>query len=150
MTGRADLERRVHDALRGLPSPRAPETLLLRVMTAVRTARPWYGREWVSWPPVCQVASALLFATIVVATAIWLRGTEIAGLSELAVLESEWPARLSRTAHQAAATVGAAGLLWRAILAPIEGCLVTLVALTSMTCAATGALLVHVSAERGS
>jgi hypothetical protein len=57
-----DLERRVGDALRALPEPRAPRTLLPRVMTAVamRANQPWYRREWIAWPWGWQMASALL------------------------------------------------------------------------------------------
>ena len=38
--------------LRQLPSPRAPHTLLPRVLAAVEqwTRRPWYARAWFTWP----------------------------------------------------------------------------------------------------
>jgi hypothetical protein len=56
-----DLERVVDGALKALPSPRAPRTLLPAVMLAVRAAalRPWYARPWSSWPASWQAVSAM-------------------------------------------------------------------------------------------
>ena len=55
-----DLERVVDKALKALPPPRAPYTLLPAVMLAVRAAalRPWYARPWFSWPRTWQAVSA--------------------------------------------------------------------------------------------
>lgn len=56
----SELEHRVDRALKELPAPRAPRTLLPAVMLAVRTAalRPWYARPWATWPAQWQTASA--------------------------------------------------------------------------------------------
>lgn len=65
-----ELERFVDRKLRALPLPKAPQTLLPRVMAAARawTARPWYAREWVTWPFGWQAGSlALLIATVATA-----------------------------------------------------------------------------------
>ena len=54
-----DLEPRVDRELRRLPAPRAPHTLLPRVMAAAEAwaERPWYTRAWVTWPLAWQVVS---------------------------------------------------------------------------------------------
>ena len=54
-----DLERLAHHELHRLPAPRAPRTLLPRVMAAVEAwaNRPWYTRAWFTWPLGWQVAS---------------------------------------------------------------------------------------------
>ena len=67
----SDLERRVDGALKALPAPAAPRTLLPRVMAAVAHARPapWYSRAWLTWPRPAQAASIALLA--VVGAAAW-------------------------------------------------------------------------------
>jgi hypothetical protein len=55
MVGDRDLEPRVHRALRALPLPAAPPTLLPWLMAIV--GRPWYARAWLTWPRVAQAAS---------------------------------------------------------------------------------------------
>ncbi|HSG01188.1 MAG TPA: hypothetical protein VLA20_08650 [Vicinamibacterales bacterium] len=52
-----DLEREIGRELSALDPPRAPATLLPRVMAAV--ARPWYTRAWLYWPAPAQVAFVL-------------------------------------------------------------------------------------------
>jgi len=68
-----ELERFVDRRLRALPLPKAPQTLLPRVMAAARawTARPWYAREWVTWPLGWQAGSlALLVVTLATAAVV--------------------------------------------------------------------------------
>jgi hypothetical protein len=63
----ADLERLVDAELKRLPPPRAPRTLLPRVLaaTARRPPSPWYARPWLSWPLVAQAASIAAAALLV-------------------------------------------------------------------------------------
>ncbi len=58
----AELDRR----LKSLPDRRAPESLALRVMAAVRAqaALPWYRRAWAHWPRSAQVLSLLWFSAL--------------------------------------------------------------------------------------
>jgi hypothetical protein len=52
--------------LKTLPDMAAPETLLVRIMGAVRerSVQPWWHRSWQSWPPGLQgVALFMLLAT---------------------------------------------------------------------------------------
>lgn len=65
-----DLERLVHRALAGLPSPRAPRSLRPRVLAAIEPV-PIVGRPWFTWPWAAQVASIVtaLAAAVLVAWA---------------------------------------------------------------------------------
>ncbi len=66
-----DLERIVGRALAALPEPRAPRTLLPRVMTAVRlAARPWYERGWRTWPSAWQALAVVGLVVLVVGVAL--------------------------------------------------------------------------------
>jgi len=65
------LEREIERELSSLDPPRAPATLLPRVMAAV--ARPWYTRAWLSWPMPAQVLSATAMVALSVGLA-WLVG----------------------------------------------------------------------------
>jgi len=65
------LEREIHRELSALEPPRAPATLLPRVMAAV--ARPWYTRAWLSWPMPAQILSAAALVALTVGLS-WLLG----------------------------------------------------------------------------
>ncbi|GAB1488334.1 hypothetical protein MASR2M8_07790 [Opitutaceae bacterium] len=75
-----EIEQRLHQALRGLPSRRAPSSLEQRVLAAIaeRQARPWWHQSYAYWPtPVRMlffVLSAALAAVVVGAAAALLPG----------------------------------------------------------------------------
>lgn len=135
-----DLESLVHRKLRGLPPPRAPETLLPRVLAAARPpARSrWYRCPWVEWPLVCQAASVAL----------------LAGLAPLVPFALEWVGSgvLARSAGDAAAGVAVvtddvttlSRVLWRVFLEPTIGYLGTFVAVMCVAGAAFCAALTRV------
>ena len=62
MNPERDLERQIDRALRALPTPAAPESLVPNVMAALaaREERAWYLRPWFEWPLGWRVASAAL------------------------------------------------------------------------------------------
>ena len=65
-----DLERLVDRELKRLPAPRAPETLLPRVMLAVGARRAEApAPDWMTWPLSWQVAS--LVAVVLIAIGLW-------------------------------------------------------------------------------
>ena len=68
MTPEDDLERVAQRALERLPAPRAPHTLLPRVMAAVQqwTRRPWYARAWVTWPLGWQALSTAALVLLLI------------------------------------------------------------------------------------
>lgn len=62
------LEAEIGEALARLPLPKAPETLLARVMLEVGEyqALPWYRAGWFHWPMGLRVASLLLVGALAV------------------------------------------------------------------------------------
>jgi len=133
-------EQLVQHRLRQLPPPRAPETLLPRVMAAVR--RPartrWYRCPWVEWPLVCQAASVAL----------------LAALAPFVPFAFEWVGAgiVSRAAGDAASGVAVitddvstlSRVLWRVFLQPTIGYLGTFVAVMCVAGAAFCAALTRV------
>lgn len=145
-----DLERRTHDALRRLPAPRAPESLLPRVMAAARPVprRAWYRGAWHSWPRAWQAVSALGVLAAIAATALMLAPVDAAIGQELLARLGDWPMRLTTTASRVTAALNATVLVWRTIVEPVRVYVMAFVAIASMACALLGAALLHVATER--
>jgi hypothetical protein len=122
-----ELERRVHDELRRLPSPLAPGTLLPRVLAAVDAwaNRPWYARAWFTWPLGWQIASVVFLALAAYGT--WV---------------------LPALPDSVAATTSAGSVIWRTLIEPLLGYVVGLVLLMCLACAAFGAALNYLFLER--
>jgi len=122
-----ELERRVHEELRRLPAPLAPDTLLPRVLAAVDAwaRRPWYARAWFTWPVGLQVASMAALAVAVYGT---------------------W--NLPPLPSSVVATTNAGGVIWRTLIEPLLGYVVGLVVLMCLACAAFGAALNYLFLER--
>ncbi len=61
-----ELQQRIDQELKALPAPRAPETLLPRVLAATvrRKPAPWYARPWLAWPLRWQVASVVVLLAL--------------------------------------------------------------------------------------
>ena len=122
-----ELERRVHDELRRLPGPLAPQTLLPRVLAAVDAwaNRPWYARAWFTWPVGWRIVSiaALVFAVY---------GT--------------W--NLPPLPASVVTTTNAGGVIWRTLIEPLLGYVVGLVVLMCLACAVFGAALNYLFLER--
>jgi hypothetical protein len=112
----ADRDRLLDRALRELPAPRAPHTLLPRVMDAVAASgrAPWYRRSWRTWPPPWRVAAAAAGASAVVAALTM----PVPGAVAFATI----PQAAFDTVSPAAAEVGAiaadAVTVWRVVLRP--------------------------------
>lgn len=122
-----DLERRVHHELGQLPAPRAPHTLLPRVLAAVDAwaSKPWYTRAWFTWPIGWQIASIVVLAMI--AIGVWM-------------LPPAPPALI--------VTSNAGHVLWRTIVEPFLVYAFAVVVLMCLACAAFGAALSYVFVER--
>lgn len=118
---------RLHRELGRLPYPRAPHTLLPRVLAAI--ARPWYAREWLAWPLPWQVASLALAALAV--TGAWMAATSSPQVTALAA-----------SAETAAA---AARVLWRLLVQPVFAYVLVLSIVACLTCAAGWAALSRLS-----
>jgi hypothetical protein len=121
----AELERLIDGALRKLPAPHAPRTLLRRVLAAAdaRAHGPWYTREWFTWPLGWQAAS--ITAAIALLTGIAML------LPEVAAVVTQSP------------IVIAVRVVWRAVLAPVVPFAFGLVLLMCLACAVFGTALNH-------
>lgn len=123
----ADLEQRVDRELRRLPPPRAPHTLLPRVLAAVEAwvNRPWYTRAWFTWPLGWQVASVALLALAI--AGVWM---------------------LPPAPPSVVVTTNAGRVLWRTMIEPFLAYAFVIVVIMCLACAAFGAALSYVFVER--
>ena len=113
--------------LRRLPTPRAPETLLPRVLAAADAwaRRPWYTRAWFAWPAGWRAASVAALALLVFG--LW---------------------RLPPAPKSAVAAAGATRVVWDLLVAPALPYAVGFVVLMVITCVAAGLALNYVLLER--
>jgi hypothetical protein len=141
-----DLEHLVDRELRQLPAPRAPHTLLPRVLAAVQrwSRRPWYARAWFTWPLAGQIASAVALILIVVGSAMLMASAETAVGHTMARFISG----VAPLAQRVEATMNAARVLWRALIEPLVVYAFGLVVLMCLACAAFGTALNHVAFRR--
>lgn len=132
-----DLQEIVDRELKRLPTPRAPRTLLSRVLAATveRPAVPWYRRAWVTWPRAWQAVSVAMVAAIAAGAWFlfptiqqWLPASpwrSVTAMPDRAVA-------LGRTASETATVVR---LFWRVLLAPIAVYLFALAVSFTLACA---------------
>lgn len=141
-----DLERVVDRRLKALPVPRAPHTLLPRVMRAVEdlTRRVRRPIGWFAWPMGWRVTSAAALALLIV----MLVGVWPQAMTRLETIAAQIPvpaagvwASLERGAQAATALAGAIASIWHALLLPEASNLLLFVALMLAACALGGAAL---------
>jgi hypothetical protein len=146
----AELDRLVDAELRQLPSPRAPQTLLPRVMAAVEqwTRRPWYTRAWFTWPLGWQVTSVAALALIVVAGALLMPSARVAAGDAALRLAPGVLSDVAQTANRVDATMNAGRVVWRALLEPLVAYAFALVVLMVLACAAFGTALNRIAFGR--
>jgi hypothetical protein len=138
----ADLERLIDRELRKLPPPRAPRTLLPRVMTAAQqSARPWYSRAWLTWPIGWQVASVCLLLGVVAGTALVL--PTVRELASALTFVAEVQGSVADTTREVETATTAVRVLWRALLAPVVPYAFGVVFLMCVACAVFGTALNH-------
>jgi hypothetical protein len=114
-----DLERLIDRELKHLPVPRAPRSLLPRVMAAIEAPRlqPWYSRPWLSWPRVWQGVSVACVA--VLALGVWTVWAEAPGIVQ-------WFNRVAVVSRA----------LWNVLFGPIAFIVIGLIVVVSLACAA--------------
>src|SRR5262245_38476495 len=117
----ADLERLVDRRLRQLPAPRAPRTLLPRVLAAVRewSERPWYQRAWLTWPVAWQIASASALVLFVAVGAALLPTAQSAAGGAVSNVAGGTIARIGVRVSQVEDAVRATRVLWGALVQPL-------------------------------
>jgi hypothetical protein len=145
-----ELETLVDRHLRQLPQPRAPHTLLPRVLAAVQAwaQRPWYERAWFTWPLVWQMASIAALILIVGASAALLPKTIAAAGAVRATVTGRVMDDVAPLAQRAEVTTNTVRVIWRALLEPLVAYAFGLVVLMCLACAAVGAALDRVIFER--
>jgi hypothetical protein len=143
-----DLERLAHRALQQLPPPRAPHSLLPRIMAAVATApaRPWYTRAWFTWPAGWQAASIAAMALLV--TGAVLLGPRLQAAASSVVAAVHLVAGGVSDAAPVETTATSARILWRTLLQPLATYALVVVVLMLLACAVFGTALNHVVIER--
>ena len=143
---RVDLESFVDRQLRRLPQPAAPDTLLPRVMAAVRawSARPWYQRTWFTWPLALQIASLTLFVVGVIGAGLalplgYVAMDHVAGTAVAAATRDvpDWSARVS-------AASAAAQVVWHALVHPVLVYAAVVVCVLFAACVTVAVALNHV------
>ena len=147
-----DLEDVVDRALRELPVPRAPRTLLPRVMAAVEgehtataPVRAPRAQPWVTWPLAWQVASvAVVVALGLGAARLWPLASSVVALAAPTLAGDALP-RISAVAADAVSTAATVAsvtrIVWHALVQPFVGYLLVLILLMCAACATFGAAL---------
>ena len=146
----ADLETLVDRELRQLPVPRAPLTLLPRVLAAVQqwSRRPWYARAWLTWPLGWQVVSMAALILLVVGSVMLLPSARAAAGGAASPVAARVMSDVAGILQRAELTVNAVRVLWRALVEPLVAYAFALVALMCLACAAFGTALNRVVFER--
>lgn len=148
MTPPDDLERLAHEHLRRLPAPRAPHSLLPRVMAAVQAwaERPWYTRAWFTWPAGWQAASVAVLVVLVAGGVVL--GPRVQAAASGAIATVQVLAGGVSNAAPVETTANSARILWRTLLEPLATYALVIVVLMFLACAVFGTALNHVVIER--
>jgi hypothetical protein len=143
----ADLKSEIDRALKSLPDPRAPRTLLPRVMAAVeqQQARQPKRRTWFTWPLGWQVASVTALILLAAGLAWVLPSAQTAVSASTANAVASVHTRFAGVIEDASALTTAARIVWTAFFQPIVGCLLAFLVVMSVACAAFGAALGRVA-----
>ncbi|HXH24961.1 MAG TPA: hypothetical protein VNI78_06910, partial [Vicinamibacterales bacterium] len=149
----ADLERLIGNELRNLPAPRAPETLLPRVMAAVDAASrssgraAWYRRPWRDWPLGWQAASGALAAVILSIGVLALPADPAAAVLSAAA-SSRMVAETTALAARVEETTSALWVVWRVLLQPFVPYAFGIALLMCLACVAFGVALNYIAFGR--
>jgi len=116
----AELEHSTDRALRRLPMPAAPQTLLPRVLAAVArlARRPWYSRTWFTWPAPLRVGSAIAGVILMALTVVFAPQTAQVGAASshyLSVAIAALPELLDLASRIAAVVQ----ITWQGVLQPV-------------------------------
>ena len=147
-----DLEDVVDRALKELPAPRAPRTLLPRVMAAIASeragmapARTPRAQPWVTWPLAWQVASvAVVIALGLGAARLWPLAVSVVAFAAPTLAGDALP-RISAFAADAASSATTVAsvtrIVWHALVQPFVVYLLVLILVMCAACATFGAAL---------
>lgn len=139
----------LHDidrALKALPAPRAPRTLLPKVMTAVdsriasRAPRPW-----LDWPVWWQLASAAIVLVFAIGIVRFWPTTQAAAARWGTPVVASITNQISAVAEHTSIVVTLTRAIWRLLVAPLSGIALELVLVMGAACATFGAALNRVA-----
>ena len=142
----ADLEALVRNAISELPQPRAPHSLLPRVLATVNawSRQPWYARAWFTWPRGGQVAAVAAVSTMA-ASAFVVLLTMHAAVARVTAVPGRRIARAIDAAGEYLAIATDVGqVLWGTLGEPLAGYASAVVIVMCFACAVFGAALNHV------
>jgi hypothetical protein len=145
-----DLEDVVDRALKRLPEPRAPHTLLPRVMAAVEderaarlagSSRRTGARPWLSWPLASQVASLAVLVVLAMGIArLWPQAQDVFQQSAPPVL-ADVATSVGKIASTATTVASVTRIVWNALVQPLVAYVLVLVLVMCAACVTFGAAL---------
>jgi len=132
----------IDSELRDLPGPRAPRSLLPRVLAAVAEARrPWYARAWRTWPSAWQAASVGACALFLAAAALSLPVVQTAAIHYAAPAVAPVAEAVQPVASRIEAVQRAFEVIWRVVIGPVAAMALVPVFLMLAASLALGAAL---------
>jgi hypothetical protein len=128
-------------ALKALDAPRAPRTLLPRVMAAVAEhERQPIARPWMQWPRTWRIASFAGMAVVTVAV-IWLLPNLEVVIRASGGWLSQRDTALGGGVESAASFLSVGRTLWQSLVGPVLWYVVVWMIVMTTACAALGAAL---------
>jgi hypothetical protein len=133
-----DLQQLIDAALKQLPTPPAPGTLLPRVLAATvhRKPAPWYARPWLTWPRGWQIACVVVFVAIGAGLSILLPSVQHAAGIISSRLAGSAPGRIAAVAAIVEQGATLVRVFWQVLLEPVAFYLLILAVSLSLACAA--------------
>jgi hypothetical protein len=144
-----ELEEIVDREFRRLPMPRAPETLLPRVMAAVHAwaLRPWHARAWLTWPIWLRAASAGVFAMLAAGGAVLWPDLQAAAVEIVSAPAADIASRAAVPFDAVDAAAQSARVLWRTLFAPLVQYVFAIVVLMCVASAAFATAIKRLALE---
>jgi hypothetical protein len=138
-----DFDARLHDELRALPAPRAPRSLVPRVLAAIARPepRPWYARAWLTWPRPIQAVSGVAVLVLALGAALLMFGVIPSDVETASAAGGPTAGRLAAMAHVLDATAALMRVFWRVLLQPVVVYAFISTIVISLMCAAAWSAL---------
>jgi hypothetical protein len=142
-----DSEDVVDRALKRLPAPRAPQTLMPRVMAAIDARREQgsRARPWLVWPLAWQIASVTILIALGVGMArLWPHAPSIVPQATATLVGgtlTEVSTFVSEAVSKASTVMNVIRIVWHALVQPLVAYVLVLVLVMCAACATFGAAL---------
>jgi hypothetical protein len=143
---RPDEPHDIDRALKALPAPRAPRTLLPRVMSAVdsRVARP-AARPWLDWPLSAQVASAAFVLICAMGIVQLWPAAQAAAIRFVTPVVASVTTQIDAVVDRTTVAVTLTRAIWRLLGGPLSSYALVLMLVMGAACATFGAALNRVA-----